>query len=305
MTYVIVLVYLRLTFIFRQIFCVNELKNILKLLRFPFSIFLLPVSLFSFFYIQPTFTGQLVLLLFIWHCLVFPASNGYNSYNDEDEGPIGALALPPKPTRNLLFTVNAMDLTAIVLACLISFTFALFVIVYIVASRLYSSRKIRLKKYPVLGFLVVFIFQGAWVFYANIFALTNGDLVTNSSVILSAVASSFLIGTVYPITQIYQHKADAKDGVKTLSMLLGIRGTFVFTASMFGISVGLIYLAFSQHLSYFWLFNLVMLPSTLFFLFWAFRSFGDELHANFKNAMIMLVLSSMLTNIYFILVLVV
>ena len=283
----------------------SQIKNTIKLLRFPFSIFLLPVSLFSFFYIQPAINYQLFLVLAIWHLLVFPSSNGYNSYNDQDEGPIGGLASPPKPTKLLLHLSNLMDATAILLSFIINNYFAFFVAVYIIASRLYSNRNIRLKKFPIIGFLVVFIFQGAWIFCANIFALSSDSLFSNSSVLFSAIASSFFIATIYPITQIYQHEADRKDGVKTLSMLLGIKGTFVFSTLMFFIATLFVYFSFSNSntINNFWLFNLVMLPSTLYFLFWALKSFKNTAQVNFKNTMVMLVLSSLLNNFFFLILL--
>ena len=97
----------------------KQIQNTIKLLRFPFSIFLLPISLFSFFYIQPEINYQLFLVLIIWHLLVFPSSNGYNSYNDQDEGPIGGLASPPKPTKLLLAVSNFFDGAAILLSFLL------------------------------------------------------------------------------------------------------------------------------------------------------------------------------------------
>jgi 1,4-dihydroxy-2-naphthoate octaprenyltransferase len=36
------------------------------------------------------------------------------------------------------------------------------------------------------------------------------------------IAASLLIGGFYPLTQIYQHRQDKEDGVRTLSMLLGL-----------------------------------------------------------------------------------
>ncbi|MDP3555926.1 MAG: UbiA family prenyltransferase [Bacteroidota bacterium] len=277
----------------------------IKLLRFPFSVFLLPISLFSFFYIQPDFNYQLILVLVIWHLLVFPSSNGYNSYNDMDDGPIGGLAAPPKPTGLLLQMSNLFDVTAVLLSFIVNASFAFFVVLYILASRLYSYRKIRLKKFPIVGFLIVFIFQGAWVFFANFFALSSVTLLSNKSVIFSAIASSFFIGTVYPITQIYQHQADKNDGVKTLSMMLGKRGTFIFSGLMFSIATLFVYLSFSSPvmINNFLLYIVIMLPATLFFLIWMVKSFKSERHINFKNTMIMLVLSSVLNNIYFILLL--
>src|ERR1035437_259181 len=137
----------------------HNIQNTIKLLRFPFSAFLLPISLFSFYYIHPEINYQLFLVLVIWHILVFPSSNGYNSYNDRDEGPIGGLASPPKPTKLLLYVSTIFDGTAILLSLLINNYFAIFVFIYIVSSRLYSNRNIRLKKYPIIGFLVVFFFQ--------------------------------------------------------------------------------------------------------------------------------------------------
>ena len=279
----------------------NDIQNTIKLLRFPFSIFLLPISLFSFFYIHPQIDYKLILVLIIWHVLVFPSSNGYNSYHDRDEGPIGGLAAPPKATKLLLYIANIFDGAAILLSLLVDFYFAGFVLVYIISSRLYSNRSIRLKKFPVIGFLVVFIFQGAWVFSANLFAFSNSALLMNSSVVYATIASSFFIATIYPITQIYQHEADEKDGVKTLSMMLGMKGTFVFSAFMFSLATFFIYLSFHNDttLTNFWIFNIVMLPATLYFLSWATRSFKNNAHINFKNAMIMLVLSAFLNNLYF------
>jgi 1,4-dihydroxy-2-naphthoate octaprenyltransferase len=279
----------------------NQFGNTIKLLRFPFSIFLLPISLFSFYYIRPEINFQLFLVLAIWHLLVFPSSNGYNSYHDQDEEPIGGLASPPKPTKLLLHISNLMDATAILLSFFVNADFAVFVIIYIIASRLYSNRSIRLKKYPIIGFLVVFIFQGAWVFCANIFALSWPLLFLNHSVLFSAIACSFFIATVYPLTQIYQHEADKEDGVKTLSMLLGKKATFIFSSIMFAIATLFVYFSFNSEnsLPNFWLFNLVMLPSTIYFFIWAVRSHKNEVHINFKNTMTMLVLSSLLNNIFF------
>ena len=280
--------------------------NTIKLLRLPFSVFLLPISLFSFFYIQPELNYQLILVLVIWHLLVFPSSNAYNSYHDQDEGPIGALEAPPKPTQLLLQVANVMDSLAILLSILVNIYFTALVITFIVISRLYSNRQVRLKKYPVVAFLIVCLCQGTGVFVANIFGLSSVALFSNPSVVYSAIACYFFIGTIYPLTQIYQHEADAKDGVKTLSLLLGKKGTFLFSGFMFLLANLFIYLSFRDHngLNNFWLFNLVMLPATIYFISWAVRSFRNAAQVNFKNTMVQLMLTSLLNNIYFIILLI-
>jgi len=280
--------------------------NTFKLLRLPFSVFLLPISLFSFYFIQPEINFEMVLVLFIWHFLIFPSSNAYNSYHDRDEGPIGALKVPPKPTELLLQVSNFMDLLAIFISFYVNIYFTAFVILFISVSRLYSNRKVRLKKYPVVAFLIVCLCQGTGVFVANIFGLSSSALFYNSSVVFSAVACFFFIGTLYPITQIYQHEADAKDGVQTLSMLLGKKGTFVFSGFMFLLATFFIYLTFQDNnrLSNFWIFNIIMLPATIYFIRWSILSFQNSAQVNFKNTMILLVLSSLLNNVYFLVLLI-
>jgi len=284
----------------------NNHLNTIKLLRLPFSVFLLPISLFSFFFIQPELSLQLILVLGIWHFLVFPASNAYNSYHDRDEGPIGALEKPPPPTELLLKVANVMDGIAIVLSIFVNVPFMLLVITFIGVSRMYSNRQVRLKKYPVVAFLIVCLCQGTGVFVTNVLGLSSADLFANVSVIYAAIACYFFIGTIYPLTQIYQHEADGKDGVKTLSLMLGIENTFVFSGVMFLVATMFIFLTFqaNDQLINFWLFNIVMLPATIYFFRWAIRSFRNRAQVNFKNTMVQLVLSSLLNNIYFVILLI-
>lgn len=281
----------------------KEIGDTVKLLRFPFSLFLLPVTLFSFYYIKPGLSFSSVLVVVIWHLFIFPSSNGYNSYNDRDTGPIGSLASPPMPTILLLHVCNVMDLLGLAASLYVSVYFFVFVALYILASRLYSSKKVRLKRFPVLGFLIVFVFQGAWVFCGNVLALCGPHLLSETDVMIAALTSSFFVGTIYPLTQIYQHEQDRKDGVITLSMLLGIRGTFIFSGAMYLIASALVACSLSnQPRSFIW-FNEVMLLSALYFIRWAFVSFKNTAHVNFKNTMTMLVLASLSNNIFFIILL--
>lgn len=247
-----------------------------------------------------------MLILVIWHLLVFPSSNAYNSYHDRDEGPIGALEAPPQPTEFLLYVANGMDALAIVLSMLVNVYFTCFIMAFILVSRLYSNRRVRLKKYPVLAFVIVCICQGTGVFAANFFGLSAAAMLYHSSVVYAAIACFFFIGTMYPLTQIYQHEADAKDGVKTISLLLGKKRTFLFSGLLFFVATLFMYLSFSDsnQLDNYWLFMIVMLPATIYFISWAIRSFQNEAQVNFKNTMIQMVLSSILNNIYFFILLI-
>ena len=55
------------------------------------------------------------------------------------------------------------------------------------------------------------------------------QLFEKTNLLLALVSTLFLCGS-YPLTQVYQHEEDARRGDRTLSLRLGIRGTFVFAA---------------------------------------------------------------------------
>src|ERR671913_1199203 len=184
-----------------------------------------------------------LLAFVILHLLVYPSSNGYNSYMDRDETPIGGLENPMLPTRQLFKTSVVMDGIAVTLSFFISSYFALGIMFYILASRAYSYRGIRLKQFPVIGFLTVFIFQGALVFFITYHGCSNPQ--TLAVPWLPCLIASLLIGASYPLTQIYQHQQDKEDGVITLSYLLGKKGTFIFSLVLFSVATFLMYRLFT------------------------------------------------------------
>lgn len=219
---------------------------------------------------------------------------------DRDETPIGGLKNPLQPTKELFYLTVIMDVFAIVLSSLISLVFALGILLYILASRAYSYRRIRLKKYPVIGFLTVFIFQGAAIFFITYHAISTNE--TFNVPMLPCLISSLLIGALYPLTQIYQHEEDKKDGVISISYLLGKKGTFVFSMLLFLSATFLLFLRFKQsdELNHFYWYLFIMLPVVLFFLYWMIRVWRNEKAADFKNSLLMNVVSTLCTTIFFI-----
>src|SRR4051812_13980718 len=140
-------------------------RSTVQLLRFHFSFFLMPVYWFALGQVVRPDAFRAILIFVILHILIYPSSNGYNSYMDRDEDSIGGVKSPLPPSRQLLYTSLTMDLLALILGFLVSIYFVLAAFVYIVASRAYSARSVRLKKYPIAGFLTVIICQGALVFF--------------------------------------------------------------------------------------------------------------------------------------------
>jgi 1,4-dihydroxy-2-naphthoate octaprenyltransferase len=207
------------------------LRSTIQLLRFHFSLFLLPVYLFAISQPAQINWVNAMFVFVILHLLVYPSSNGYNSYMDKDQTPIGGLANPMQPAKQLFYVSVLMDIMAIAFSIFISPLFAMGILLYILASRAYSYRGIRLKKFPFIGFLTVFIFQGSIIFWIVYHAV---DIHQPTNIPwLPAVASSFLIGALYPLTQVYQHKEDKADSVITISYLLGKKGSFLLSMMLF------------------------------------------------------------------------
>jgi 1,4-dihydroxy-2-naphthoate polyprenyltransferase len=272
-------------------------RSTIQLLRFHFSIFLLPVFLFALSQVHIIHWENALLLFIILHILVYPSSNGYNSYMDRDEGPIGGLANPLQPTKQLFYVSVVMDAIAIGLALLISIYTATGILLYILASRAYSYRGIRLKKYPLWGYLVVIIFQGALIFFITYHGCSRVE--PGKVPLIPLLASSALIGGYYPLTQVYQHEADRKDGVQTISMLFGVKGTFLFCGIIFAIATLLMFLTFRESVNHFFIFLVCMSPMLLFFTWWAMRVWKDERKADFISSFRMNILASLCTSVFF------
>ncbi len=286
-------------------------SSTLQLLRLPFSFFLMPVYWFALSQVVDRDWPRAVLIFIILHALVYPASNGYNSYMDRDTTPIGGLAHPLQPTRQLFWVTLAMDGVALALASIIGAYFVAGLAVYILASRAYSYRGIRLKKYPFIGWLTVISCQGALVFFLVFVGSHHPAAVTESiaeAPYEAMIACSLLLGGFYPLTQVYQHDADRQDGVRTLSMVLGYRGSFVFTGLVYGAAFLLLfhYFLFSYlELKEFFVLATCMLPVVVYYFVWAVKVWRDPAQASYTNTMRMNLLASACTNAAFIAVLVV
>lgn len=219
---------------------------------------------------------------------------------DKDNNPIGGLSHPMQPTRQLFYATVILDLLAIIASFFVDWIFAVGILLYILASRAYSFRGIRLKKHPVIGYLVVIIFQGAVTFFLS----WHGSNKTAGVHVppLPMLAATCLIGGYYPLTQIYQHEDDLKDGVRTISYMLGKKGTFLFCGILFLMATLLMYLTFQQQRSLipFLVFTGCMLPVIIFFSNWMKKVWNDESKANFTNSLQMNVLASACTVCCFI-----
>jgi hypothetical protein len=106
----------------------------------------------------------------------------------------------------------------------------------------------------------------------------------------------------YPMTQVYQHEEDFDRGDHTISLLLGIRGTFYFVGGIFA----LVTISFVLYLNDFFgarysgIFVAALAPVILFFSIWLFRILNNENLANYRNTMWLNFISATCLNAYFI-----
>lgn len=266
-------------------------RSALAHLRFVFSVFLLPVYLFAYSQAPFIHLKTAALIFFIWHLLAFPASNGYNSYFDKDEDSIALLAEPPKVDISLYYFSILLEALAFLLGLLVGWQFAVAVLIYGILSKLYSHPSTRLKKYPIISFLTVFIFQGCFIYWTTYAALWHQSLFSHWSLqfFLAGAICSCLIGASYPLTQVYQHEEDSRRGDRTLSIILGYKGSFIFSGALFALGIGLSYLYWHnahQH-NHFIFFLVCSVPVFSFFNYWFFKVNQSTANANFVNAMLM------------------
>ena len=275
-----------------------------KLLRIPFSFFLSPIYFFSLAQVPHIDWFKAVLIFIILHFLIYPASNGYNSYMDRDTESIGGLEKPPPPSPELFRVTVILDCIGILLSLIIGPLFTAAMLLYIGASKAYSYRGIRLKKFPYLGYLIVIIFQGAVTFWLVYY---GSNMEHNIWVPWQGlVVCSLLVGGFYPLTQIYQHKQDIDDGVSTISYKLGYLGTFIFCTIVYILAwvfMAQFFIQYGQGKQLLMV-GIFFLPVIVYFIRWFVQVSKNRQEANFKNTMKMNWLAATCTNISFIILLI-
>lgn len=279
-------------------------RSTLLHLRIPFSFFLMPVFFFALAN-SPNFTETGIVWTFlIIHLLLYPASNGFNSYFDKDEKSIGGLKNPPPVNKGLYYVALALDLAAILLALKISYLFSLMILIYGLVSKAYSHPSVRLKKYPIVGWLVTGLFQGFFTFlmcYEGINAL-GIDSLFRPHLSVPALLTSVMLWGNYPMTQIYQHDEDEKHGDKTLSIVLGVKGTFIFTALVFSLATAgfVTYFIYYFKIDYAIHFIIALAPVLIYFLIWYYQVVLDSTKASYSRTMWLNFISAFCLNGFFI-----
>ena len=278
----------------------------LKHLRITFSFNLLPIFLFALAITPKSINWIDALVLFVcWHFFIYPASNGFNSYFDKDKESIAGIKYPPQVTKELYYFSIALDVLGITLAMFIDLPTAISMVIYGLISKAYSHPLIRLKKRPIVSWIIVSIFQGYFVFLVTYWAIHDIPVsrLTTYVIQIPALLTTMMLLSAYPMTQVYQHKEDRERGDFTLSLRLGVLGTFHFTAIAFVITaMGYASYFFYYHDSQMMLlYFILMVPLFIYYIVWYQKVRKNIKIADFEHTMKLNWLSALCLNTFFIL----
>lgn len=198
-------------------------KSLLLHLRLNWHVMLAPIFLWGFFLSGGSISYRFWLGFFVFHVLFYGGSTSFNSYYDQDEGPIGGLWNPPRPTRDLLYFSLAIQAVGMVLvAAFINVPLLVVSLVMFALSTAYSHPAVRLKAYPLASVLTVSVGQGVGGTLAG-WLCGQGDWTTLLTVkaFLGVLVATLITTGFYPLTQVYQREEDARRGDVTFAVRWG------------------------------------------------------------------------------------
>ena len=273
-------------------------------LRIPYSLCLAPVTFFAFAALESFDLWKGLLVFIILHFFLYPASQAYNSFYDQDKKSIGGIKTPPPAKKEVLLASFAFDFFALLLSLFVGKLLFFSLLLCSLISKAYSHPLIRLKRRPWLSWMTVAFFQGPFIFFCVFMSLNQNRINFLDTHWSSALSTFFLFGGAYPMTQIFQHDEDKKRGDITLSLILGVKGTFIFSGISFVVGSALLYKYFEMKgvSNLFYFFQLFLSPVIIYFLYWFNLCLGDKKQADFKKCMRLNILSALLFSLFFIFV---
>lgn len=213
-------------------------------LRLHYQFFILAAPFLCGGLLSPELSWRPFLLQFLSvHALLFGGATAYNSFWDKDEGPIGGLAKPPKMQPWMHAASLALQGLGLVIAGAAGPVFSS---VYAISAALfwaYSSPHARWKGRPFLSFVAIGLSTGAASLLMG--RLAASSLPLRAGDLLAALGVTLMLLSLYPISQIYQLRADAARGDRTFALAFGLRGVRLSFYIFYTAGVILLGLAFA------------------------------------------------------------
>lgn len=159
------------------------------------------------------------------HVLLFGGATAFNSWWDKDEGPIGGLRYPPKMSPWMRFISLLMMFCGWAWAYSLSLPYFIVYGISLLLFWLYSTPMARWKGHPILSLIAIGISTGLNSVFLGFWSAGG---VFSFSILFCGIGASFVLLSLYPVSQIFQADEDSKRGDKTFFVEYGLRGVKIF-----------------------------------------------------------------------------
>lgn len=260
----------------------KEVRDFIIHLRLPFQLMMFFIFLTGFIVGGYSNISNLLLGAIIFFIFISGGTVAYNSYYDNDEGPVNFINNPPKPTKSLLVLSIIFKASGIIFSLLINFKFFIICVAFVFMSVLYSHPKFRFKTKYGLDLVINGVGYGS-------LSILGGWLCTNSEInfkiIFLSILAFFIVSTGHPLTQIFQYEDDKKKDENTFVVIFGPKKSLLMSLIFLLITLILSNVFFAIYFNF--LFNIVisaiLLPGTFFLYYWS-KNLRIVNNANFLGA---------------------
>lgn len=192
-------------------------------LRWHYQVFILSGGFLLGALFQPRIDFIPLLIQFASvHLLLNGGLTAYNSYYDEDEGPIGGLEAPPPMRPWMLPASIGVQLVGAGVAMLEGPVFVALYALTMLLSVFYSAPRFRWKGHPLLSLVAVGVGTGTNTFLMGYLAAGTEPL--TPAVVLAAFGVAAILLSLYPVSQIFQIDEDQARGDLTFAAHYGLEG---------------------------------------------------------------------------------
>jgi 1,4-dihydroxy-2-naphthoate octaprenyltransferase len=271
-------------------------NNALQRSQLIISIIYLPVFLFAISQTQNINWLNTALFFVIMFALVHPSIRMQITYANMQLSKCEIAQT--EQAKKLFKTSTAMDGLAVILSAIIlSLEVGAGVLTYLLLSKLHNSNPIRLKKYAIISWLLTMFIHGVLLFALTQYACGKIMLITY---VFALQASAFFVGFAYPLIQMYTHIEDANRGDLTMSLRLGIKGTFTLSLVLFLVAISFMGLHFynTNHLFHFYLFLLFLSPVAAYFFWWRKNTKIQPMAANYTFTRLFMIITTICMGLY-------
>lgn len=165
------------------------------------------------------------------HILLFGGATAYNSFWDRDEGPVGGLQNPPAMVQWMWLASLLMQAAGLLLALPMGLFFTGIYALSMLFFWLYSSPLTRWKGHPLKSLVAIGISTGGNAVLMGY--LAAGFDPVNSSIWFAAAGVTFILLSLYPVSQLYQQDEDIRRGDKTFAVSYGRKTVMHFFESSY------------------------------------------------------------------------